>query len=145
LTLIEVLVLVAIVVAVAVIVYFVRTLERGREASYKVGCTGRMKQIYTFAMSYSDKSGTRAFPIAPGPDPRAHDSLNVLLDFDSNGLAPHMFLCSSREATLAAADEDGRFRLDASNLSYAWTTVPRENTAFGRPLAADKYVSGQRR
>lgn len=139
-TLIELLVVIAIISIIAG--FLVPTLLRGREGAYKAQCANNLKQIYSYAMNYSDKKGTRAFPIAKGSNPRAHESLNEMVDFDHEGLQPKMFICASGEATAAEADEDGRFVLDEMTLSFAWVARRTKNTAMNRALSSDKYVEG---
>ena len=137
-TLIELLVVIAIITIIAG--FLVPTLLRGRGEAYKVQCANNLKQIYTPAMSYSDKKGTRAFPIAAGTTPAAHESLNEMLAFDSEGLQPKLFICPEGEATPAQEDDDGTFVLDESSLSYAWVAKRVKNTTTGKPLSSDKYI-----
>jgi hypothetical protein len=111
-------------------------------AGYKVQCMSQLMQIYTFAASYADASKDGAFPIAEGPNPRAHDSLNVLVEFHSEGLEPRSFLCPAGEDNRAPEDKDGRFRLSDDTLDYAWTAKKVRLTGPKQPLAADKYVRG---
>jgi prepilin-type N-terminal cleavage/methylation domain-containing protein len=142
-TLIELLVVIAIISIIAG--FLVPTLMRGREEAYKAQCMNQLKQIYTFAMSYSDKKGTRAFPIAPGSTktvPRAHDSLNEMIAFDSEGLEPKSFRCPAGGGTDALADDEGKFVLDETTVDFAWVVKPTKNTTTGKPLSSDKYIQG---
>jgi len=140
-TLIELLVVIAIISIIAG--FLVPTLLSSREEANKIQCASNLKQIYTFAMSYSDKSGTRAFPIASGKSPRAHESLNMLIQFeDSAGIVPDLFICPSAKNVKAPVDEKGSFILDEGSLSFAWVAQRMKNTAMNKPLASDKYVDG---
>ena len=104
-------------------------------------CANNLKQIYTFALHYAEKKGT-AFPLAQGETPRAHDSLNLLIAFEPEGLSPDMFVCPGSDAKEATRDEQGRYVLDEDTCSYAWTSTPLRSTARSRPLASDKYIEG---
>ena len=138
-TLIDLLVVIAIISIIAG--FLVPILLKGREEANKAACNNNLRQIYTFAMGYSDKSGTRAFPIASGKSPRAHESLNVLIEFeDSEGLTPDLFICPSAKNMPAKADKSDKFVLDEDTLSYAWVAQRMKNTAMNKPLASDKYV-----
>jgi prepilin-type N-terminal cleavage/methylation domain-containing protein len=128
-TLIELLVVIAIISIIAG--FLVPTLLRGRGEAYKVQCGNNLQQIYTFAMGYSDKKGTRAFPIAPRANAQAHESLNEMIAFDPEG-----------EATPAQVDDKGGFVLEAINSSYAWVAKRTKNTTVNKPLSSDKYVQG---
>jgi prepilin-type N-terminal cleavage/methylation domain-containing protein len=143
-TLIELLVVIAIIAIIAG--FLVPTLMTGREEAYKAQCMNQLKQIYAFAMSYADKRGTRAFPIAPGAtktvSPRAHDSLNELISFDSEGLDPKFFRCPSCPGLPAEADDEGKFVLDETTCDYAWIGKVTKNTATGKVLGSDKYING---
>jgi prepilin-type N-terminal cleavage/methylation domain-containing protein/prepilin-type processing-associated H-X9-DG protein len=140
-TLIELLVVIAIISIIAG--FLVPVLLRGRGEAYVVQCNNQLKQIYGYAVSYSDKSGSRAYPIASTKSPPAHDSLNVLLDFDSEGLQPKMFICPEGDATATEVDPStGKFVLDENNLSYTWVSKRVKNTALNTPLSSDKYIEG---
>jgi hypothetical protein len=107
-----------------------------------VSCTSNLKQIYTFAMSYSDLTGSRFFPLAPDPSPRAHDSLNLMIAFDPEGLHPKLFTCPEGEASQVAPGRDGSFTLSAGTLDYAW--IANHPRHLNLPLASDKYIEGFR-
>ncbi len=139
-TLIELLVVIAIISVIAG--FLVPVLWKGREEAIKLECSNNLQQIYAFAMSFSDKSGTGRFPLAEGKSPRAHESLNELIRFDPDGLVPKLFVCGASDNRPAAADADGRYVLAEDTLSYAWTAKRLKNTAFSKPLASDKYVEG---
>jgi prepilin-type N-terminal cleavage/methylation domain-containing protein len=139
-TLIELLVVIAIISIIAG--FLVPTLLRGREGAYQVQCGNNLKQIYTFAMSYSDKKGTRAFPIASGQNPRAHESLNEMIEFDREGVEAGLFFCPSGEASKPEPDENGQFVLDENTCAYAWVAKRTKNTTANKPLASDKYMEG---
>ena len=137
-TLIELLVVIDIISIIAG--FLVPTLLKGRGEAYKVQCGNNLKQIYGFAMPYSDKSGTGAFPIASTKNPRAHDSLNVLIEFEGEGLKPQMFHCQAGEAVDAEVDEQKKFVLDDHSLGYSWLAKRTKNTAMSRAVSSDKYV-----
>jgi prepilin-type N-terminal cleavage/methylation domain-containing protein len=138
-TLIELLVVIAIISIIAG--FLVPTLLRGRGEAYKVQCSNNLRQIFPAAMTYSDKKGTRKFPIALGvQDPPAHESLNELLSFDREGMTPALFVCPEGEAIEAQVDEDGAFVLDDMTLSYAWVARPTKNTEANKALSSDKYI-----
>jgi prepilin-type N-terminal cleavage/methylation domain-containing protein/prepilin-type processing-associated H-X9-DG protein len=137
-TLIELLVVIAIISIIAG--FLVPTLLKGRGEAYKVQCTNNLKQIYGFAMPYSDKSGTGAFPIASAKNPRAHESLNVLIEFEGEGLKPQMFRCPVGEAVDAEVDENKKFVLDEHSLGYSWVAKRTKNTAMGRAVSSDTYI-----
>jgi prepilin-type N-terminal cleavage/methylation domain-containing protein len=139
-TLIELLVVIAIISIIAG--FLVPTLLSGRESAYKVECVNNLKQLYSIAMDYSDKKGNRSFPIAPGTDPPAHESLNRLVEFRPDLFKPKMFICASGDAGEAELDEEGKFVLDESTLNYTWVKRRTKNTATGKALSSDKYVQG---
>lgn len=139
-TLIELLVVIAIISVIAGLV--VPSLIAAREKANIATCQHNLQEIYTFALAYSDDEGTHAFPIGPGSEPRAHESLNVLLAYEPEAFQPKMFVCPSGDAFLASTDDDGRFVLDDKTNGYAWVARRLKNTAMNRPLASDKYVRG---
>ena len=138
-TLIELLVVIAIISIIAG--FLVPTLLRGRGEAYKVQCANNLRQIFQPAMSYSDKIGNKAFPVAPGRNPPAHESLNQMLAFDSEGLKPQLFVCPEGEAIQAQVDENGKFVLGEENLDYSWVGKRVKNIA-NQALSSDKYFQG---
>ena len=76
----------------------------------RTGCANRLHQIYAFASVYAKKNGT--FPLAEAKSPRAHESLNELIRFESEGLVSKLFVCGMSDDRPAAADADGRYVLD---------------------------------
>jgi len=138
-TLIELLVVIAIISIIAG--FLVPTLLKGRGEAYKVQCQNNLKQIQIFAMSYSNKKGRYGFPIASGQEPRAHESLGLLLDFAKGKLKPGIWICPEGEAIEAEVDEEDEYVLEPENLSYAWVSRRVKNTASG-PLGCDKYFEG---
>jgi len=137
-TLIELLVVIAIISIIAG--FLVPTLLRGRGEAYKLQCSNNLRQLFTFAMQYSDKKGTRAFPVGTGKNPRAHESLNEMISYDSEGLQPKLFVCPEGNATDAQVDEKMLFVLDETSLDYAWVARRTKNTATNQALSSDKYV-----
>jgi len=139
-TLIELLVVIAIISIIAALV--MPNISAAREKANILDCSQNLKQVYTFALAYSDKRGSGAFPIGSGKSPRAHESLNELIAFEPEAFVPEMFVCRSSDATPAKADSGGRFLLEPDTLSYGWSAGRLKNTAMHKPLASDKYVRG---
>lgn len=110
--------------------------------AYRDQCMNQLKQVYSSAVRFARASKDGAFPIAEGPNPRAHDSLNVLLAFNSEGLDPRFFRCPACPGPPAEADKAGKFVLDETTLDFAWTSKKLRLGDPKQPLAADKYVDG---
>ena len=83
-TLVELLVVISIIAIIAGLV--VPVLLQGRGKAWEVQCLNNLKQIYPAAAAYSDIK--YEFPRdKSGAPPLAHDSLNILLDEDTNDYA----------------------------------------------------------
>lgn len=136
-TLIELLVVISIIGILASVL--LPALQRGREEAYKVQCAANLKSIYAIAMLYAD-GPTRAFPIAPGREPEAHLSLQMLVDYEPDTFRPALFFCSASDTTEAPSTEDGKFVLEADTNAYAWSARKTKVTAKNRALGSDKYV-----
>ena len=139
-TLIELLVVIAIISIISSLV--VPSLLGGRERAQQIQCANNLKQIYAYAVAYSDKSGTGRFPAAAGKSPQAHESLNELIAFDREGLSSRIFICQASESVAQTIAEGEKLSLSAESSSYTWTGVPMKNTTLEKPLASDKYVQG---
>jgi len=137
-TLIELLVVIAIISIIAA--FLVPTLLTGRREAYKVQCANNLRQIFTPAMQFSDRRGNRNFPFGPGKTPAAHESLNEMIRFDSEGLNPKLFVCPDGNAGPAQKDEKSEFVLDADTLDYTWTKTRTKNTKTNAALSSDKYI-----
>ena len=98
-----------------------------------------LQQISRLAILYADSGSNRFFPIASGENPTAHESLNVLVAAFPD-LEPRLFMCRSYRGAVAERDGDGRFVLDETNCSYAWTKERLSPTDRNRPLASCKHV-----
>ena len=92
-TLIELLVVIAIISVISGLV--IPAIINARERANILECSHNLKQIYTFALDYSEKAGTRAFPLARGRNASAYESLNVLLAYETRAFQPQLFVCPS--------------------------------------------------
>ena len=89
-----------------------------------------------YAMQYSDKKGTRSFPYSPKG---SIASLQEMIDFDSEGLPPKLFVCPEGEETPTDLQEGGGgFRLSEETCSYEMTPRKIRNTDAHRILLFDK-------
>lgn len=140
-TLVELLVVIAIISIIAG--FLVPTLLRGRGEAYKVQCANNLREIAKSAMIYADSSGKRFFPFAKGGNPRAHESLNLMVKFygSAKKLNPKLFVCPEwRDGEAAEVDEEEKYELDESSLSYTWTDKKLSPTDAGFSLSSDKYI-----
>jgi prepilin-type N-terminal cleavage/methylation domain-containing protein len=143
-TLVELLVVIAIIAIIASLV--VPGLMNAQGKAYEVKCMANLRGLQSASFLYS-QGRTKAFPIAQEENPRAHESLNVLIRSpDGSDMEPETFVCPEGEAVAATTDEvtdSGRkkFRLTEDNLSYAWVKK-RTKTTKNVALASDKYYEG---
>lgn len=140
-TLVELLVVIAIISVISGLV--IPGLIEARRKALITQCTSNLKQIYTYALAYSDKWGEGSFPFGKTRNPRAHESLNEMVQSTSDGeFAPSLFCCPSADEKAAVPDEKGNYVLEEGNLSYAWTAQKLKNTKANRALACCKHVDG---
>ncbi len=120
---------------------FLPVLLQGRGEAWKIQCTNNLKQIYFAGVAYAEKKD--AFPRDTSVDePRAHDSLNILLrSLQGRGLEPIFFKCPAGDAEIASEDKDGKFTLDEETLDYAWALKKTSNQRTV-PLAACAHHEG---
>lgn len=137
-TLIELLVVIAIISTIAGFV--VPALVAGRRRAARLECASHLRQLYAFALTYSDESDSRCFPIGPGRKPPAHESFNTLVEFQPEPIPPELFVCPVSDSVPALTDESGWYVLDEENVGYAWTERRTKNTASHRVIACCKYV-----
>lgn len=126
--------------------YLLLAHHTGRRGAYKVQCISNLKLIYTCALQYSNKpSAHEAYPIALGKEPRAHESLNLLVKF-SDFLPVKLWTCPEGDAVPAEVNPDDRngYTLEEENLDYAWVREPTLNTTSWKALSSDKYIEGDR-
>ena len=141
-TLVELLVVIAIISIIAG--FLVPTLLRGRGEAYKVQCANNLREIAKSAMIYADSSGKRFFPFPKGGNPRAHESLNIMVTFygSAKKLNPKLFVCPEWRGEPAEVDEEEMYQLDESSLAYTWTDKKLSPTDAGFLLSSDKRVKG---
>jgi len=140
-TLIELLVVIAIISVISGLV--IPGILEARKRAAIIQCASNLKQIYTFALLHSDQRGRGAFPIGSGKAPPAHESLGELLQCESKGLKPEVFICGASDAMKPESTRGGEsFTLDAESCPFAWTMRRLKNTADRQPLGSDKFVDG---
>lgn len=138
-TLVELLVVIAIISIIAGLV--IPGLQRAIGEANKTTCLNNLRGLHTAAFLYSRRGGS--FPFAKVPAPRAHDSLNALLESPyGEDLEPENFFCPAGEAlevSLVEGEEGSpRFLLDEETLSYTWVAKRTKSTRRGY-LSSDKY------
>lgn len=138
-TLIELLVVIAIISIIAGLI--VPTLVQGRRRAHTVQCASNIKQLYVFASDFADVVGSNRFPFERNTQgARAHDHLNLLVEYAGDSFPAELFVCPASDATAAETAEDGSYLLDAETLAFAWVGRPLKNTSANKVLLSDKYV-----
>jgi prepilin-type N-terminal cleavage/methylation domain-containing protein len=147
-TLVELLVVISIIAIIAGLV--VPVLLSGRGKAYQVQCISNLRQLCGAASQFADKKNY--WPIdTKSSEPRAHDSLNVLLRSSyGENLEPEHFDCPAGDGVRAEVDAESegtkgpKFLLDESSNDYAWIgkRLSMANTKR-RPVGADKYYADQ--
>jgi hypothetical protein len=118
---------------------------RGYDA-WHAKCVNNLRQIYFATLEYDNALPDFSFPVAKARDgeirPRAHDSLQMLLDSRfGQGLSPELFKCPAGDAELAEQVDGEKLVLDEDTLDYAWT-IRKARPEDQVPLASDKYIYG---
>lgn len=139
-TLVELLVVIAIISIISGLV--LPGLIEARARAKITQCASNLKQIYTFALAYSDQAGSGSFPFGKSKEPVAHESLNELLKLEAEGLEPEVFVCPASNTRKAVRESDGSFALAPDMLGFAWVARRTKNSSARRPLACCKYVEG---
>ena len=82
-------------------------------------CRCHLRGLGTLASFYAEEHGGN-LPMAAGESPRAHVSLQVLVDAFPDACDGDMFVCPFSDETPAVPGSDGSFQLTEKNVSYAW-------------------------
>jgi prepilin-type processing-associated H-X9-DG protein len=106
--------------------FLVPVLLRGRGEAYTVQCSNNLRQLFGYAVSYSDKSGTRAYPFS---EEGSLASLQLLIDFDPEGLEPRVFVCRAHGGR-EPVKEGGKVVLSPDTTSYEVVPWKLRNTAL---------------
>ena len=114
--------------------FLVPTLVSGRGQAYSMQCANNLKQLFTPAMMYTDKSGTRAFPYSPDG---SLASLQLLIDSDPEAFSPKLFVCPESGRSPPEV-RDGRIVLTEETCSYDMVPWKVKNTAVNAILIYDK-------
>ena len=108
--------------------------NRGRAHVWIVGCSDKLKQVYTHALGYaSEKKG---FPLDQSTEkPRAQDSIKLLLESNyGKTWLPELFKCPKVLKTSVSSE--------GGTTDYAWANVQRKPGGEAVPLAACTHHEG---
>ncbi len=143
-TLVELLVVIAIIGGLASLI--VPAVQSAMERMRRASCAHQLSQIHKLAVVYAGDH--RDFlPVASDlAEPRAHQSLQVLVRGVGDARRPELYVCPSSLQEPAKPEDErapGRFELSEETLSYTW---PAERTRMGAGdgdmiLSCDKRVA----
>jgi prepilin-type N-terminal cleavage/methylation domain-containing protein len=138
-TLVEILVLIVIIAIIASLV-----VPTGPTCHYRadnVKDSANLKAIQQAAFAYSQKKAR--FPFSTKSNALAHDHVNVLLKSSfREGLKPDIWLSPKGDQfERKEVDGEGRFTLEAENLSYTWAARALERNS-NAVLSCNKFVDG---
>lgn len=103
-------------------------------------CMGRLRSIAMLALQYVDDHAGW-LPVAEGENPAAHESLQLLADEFVDEYDSKIFVCPVTDDTPAVRGADGKVRLAAGNVSYAWRAKPLSLRGGGKVIiACDKVM-----
>ncbi|HAK95342.1 MAG TPA: hypothetical protein DCM87_10145 [Planctomycetes bacterium] len=108
-------------------------------------CENRLRSMVQWALLYADDHAGW-FPVAEGENPAAHESLQLLVDAFGDECDPEIFVCPASGDVPAVRGVDGKLRLAAGNVSYAWRAKPLRVTETGGGtvvIACDKTLHPQ--
>ncbi|HVR72887.1 MAG TPA: hypothetical protein VMT52_01080 [Planctomycetota bacterium] len=111
----------------------VPALLKGRSAAQHAQCSSHLRQLYMFAMAYSDEDPAHTFPWSPEG---SHASLQLLADFLSSSGRPELFICPVDD-TAPPSVVDGRIILEEGGTSYEIVPWKLKNTAANAILIYD--------
>ncbi len=138
LTVVDVLAILAI-ISVIVVVLFATLTRPACTGGLQVACQSNLRELQKLAVIYADTVGKGFLPLAEGPNPPAHASLNLLLK-SNDGLSPKMFLCREWREGVAEVVDD-KFVLSDDTCAYTWISRPlRWNDNPKTPISCDKFV-----
>ena len=130
-TLVELLVVILI---ISVLAAFVGpAVFQGRKRMLRIQCTNNLRQIGQLASGFADDN-KGWMPVAPGEEPRAYESFQILVDKVPEARVPQMFVCPASQRMEAPFDAENEesFILGPENVSYAWRARPLRSTGGGR-------------
>jgi hypothetical protein len=113
----------------------VPALLRGRGEANKHVCASNLWLLSAACMRYSIEAGKGFFPHSSEGSLAA---LRALIEFDSEGMNPRLFVCPEGDEDPAEAGADGRFHLDDGTCSYEIVPWRLRNTAQGAILLYDR-------
>ncbi|HAK94209.1 MAG TPA: hypothetical protein DCM87_04200 [Planctomycetes bacterium] len=119
-TLVELLVVILIISVLAS--FLVPAVFKAKDKLYRTQCMNRLRSIGQMAMLYADDN-KQWFPVAATDEPRAHESLQLIVNTMKDARDPDMYICpASNDAPVEGWNEDSEepFILDEDSVSYAW-------------------------
>lgn len=111
----------------------VPALLRGRSAAQHVVCSSNLRQLYMFAMAYSDEDPAHTFPWSPEG---SLASLQLLADSMPSPVRPELFICP-QDGTAPPSVVDEKVLLEEGGTSYEIVPWRLKNTAASAILLHD--------
>ncbi len=127
-TLVELLVVILIISVLAS--FLVPAVFKVRKKVYRTQCMNRLRSIGQMAMLYADDN-KQWFPVAATDEPRAHESMQLIIDTMKDARDPEMYICpASIDEPVEGwnEDSDDPFILTEDNVSYAWRNKKLRST-----------------
>ncbi len=119
-TLVELLVVILIISVLAT--FLVPAVFNVRKKVFRSQCMNRLRSIGQMSILYADDN-KQWFPVANGEEPKAYESLQLLVNTMRDARDPEMYVCPASNTQPVEGwneESDEPFLLTEENVSYAW-------------------------